>query len=99
MPKAMLVVMDGLGDRPIKDLGDLTPLEAARTPNLDALAVRGVNGVMNAIGVGLRPGSDTSHLAILGYDIDRFYTGRGTTWWWWTAGPGASPTPGLLSRT
>ena len=33
---------------------------------------------MNALGVGLRPGSDTSHLAILGYDIERYYTGRGT---------------------
>ena len=40
MNKAMLIVMDGLGDRPIKELGWLTPLEAARTPNLDALAAR-----------------------------------------------------------
>jgi 2,3-bisphosphoglycerate-independent phosphoglycerate mutase len=78
MNKAMLIVMDGLGDRPLKDLGWLTPLEAARTPNLDALAARGVTGIMNAIGVGLRPGSDTSHLAILGYDIEKYYTGRGT---------------------
>jgi len=78
MPKAMLVVMDGLGDRPIKELGNLTPLEAARTPNLDALAARGITGIMNAIGVGMRPGSDTSHLAILGYDINKYYTGRGT---------------------
>jgi len=78
MPKAMLIVMDGLGDRPIKELGNLTPLEAARTPNLDALAARGITGIMNAIGVGQRPGSDTSHLAILGYDIDKYYTGRGT---------------------
>lgn len=78
MNKAMLVVMDGLGDRPLKELGGLTPLEAAHTPNLDALAARGITGIMNAIGVGLRPGSDTSHLAILGYDIDRYYTGRGT---------------------
>src|SRR4030042_657212 len=78
MNKAMLIVMDGLGDRPIKELGNLTPLEAARTPNLDALAQRGISGMMNAIGIGLRPGSDTSHLAILGYDIDKYYTGRGT---------------------
>jgi 2,3-bisphosphoglycerate-independent phosphoglycerate mutase len=78
MQKAMLVVMDGLGDRPIKELGDLTPLEAASTHNLDALAARGICGVMNALGVGQRPGSDTSHLALLGYDIDKYYTGRGT---------------------
>ncbi len=78
MNKAMLIVMDGLGDRPIKELGGLTPLEAARTPNFDALAKRGITGMMNAIGIGLRPGSDTSHLAILGYDLDKYYTGRGT---------------------
>jgi 2,3-bisphosphoglycerate-independent phosphoglycerate mutase len=78
MHKAMLVVMDGLGDRPLKELGGLTPLEAAHTPHLDALAARGITGVMNALGVGQRPGSDTSHLAILGYDIERYYTGRGT---------------------
>ena len=78
MNKAMLIVMDGLGDRPIKELGNLTPLEAAHTPNMDALAARGVCGLMNALGVALRPGSDTSHLAIMGYDIDRYYTGRGT---------------------
>jgi 2,3-bisphosphoglycerate-independent phosphoglycerate mutase len=78
MNKAMLIVMDGLGDRPLKELGNRTPLEAARTPNLDALAARGITGMMNAIGIGQRPGSDTSHLAILGYDIERYYTGRGT---------------------
>ena len=78
MNKAMLIVMDGLGDRPLKELGDLTPLEAAHTPNLDALATRGITGMMNAIGIGQRPGSDTSHLAILGYELDKYYTGRGT---------------------
>ncbi len=78
MDKAMLIVMDGLGDRPLKELGDLTPLEAAHTPNLDALATRGVCGIMNAIGIGQRPGSDTSHLTILGYDLEKYYTGRGT---------------------
>jgi 2,3-bisphosphoglycerate-independent phosphoglycerate mutase len=78
MHKAMLVVMDGLGDRPVQELGGRTPLEAAHTPHLDTLAARGITGLMNALGVGLRPGSDTSHLAILGYDVERYYTGRGT---------------------
>ena len=40
MHKAILVVMDGLGDRPLRELGGLTPLEAAHTPNLDALAAK-----------------------------------------------------------
>lgn len=78
MHKVILLIMDGLGDRPLKELGYKTPLEAAHTPNLDALAARGICGVQNAIGVGQRPGSDTSHLAILGYDLDQYYTGRGT---------------------
>jgi 2,3-bisphosphoglycerate-independent phosphoglycerate mutase len=78
MNKVILLIMDGLGDRPIKELGDKTPLEAAHTPHLDALASRGICGVQNALGVGQRPGSDTSHLAILGYDPEKYYTGRGT---------------------
>lgn len=78
MNKVILLIMDGLGDRPIKELGGKTPLEAAHTPNLDALAARGICGLQNALGVGQRPGSDTSHLAILGYEPDKYYTGRGT---------------------
>ncbi len=75
--KVLLVIIDGLGDRPIKELGWKTPLEAAKKPNLNALARRGINGVMHAVGAAVRPGSDTSHLAILGYDPRVYYTGRG----------------------
>ncbi len=75
--KVVLLVCDGLGDRPVKELGDLTPLEAAATPNLDALAADAVCGYMCALGRGKRPGSDTSHLAIMGYDPDQYYPGRG----------------------
>ncbi|MCG2771133.1 MAG: phosphoglycerate mutase, partial [Desulfobacterales bacterium] len=50
--------MAGIGDRPVRELGGLTPLEAAHTPNLDALATRSITGLMNALEVGLRPGSD-----------------------------------------
>ncbi len=91
MQKVLLLILDGLGDRPIKELGGLTPLEAATTPNLDNLAVRGICGLQNALGVGQRPGSDTSHLAILGYDPERYYTGRGTIE---VAGLGMDLTPG-----
>jgi 2,3-bisphosphoglycerate-independent phosphoglycerate mutase len=71
------LVCDGLGDRPVKELGWLTPLEAARTPNLDRLAAESECGVMCALGRGHRPGSDTSHLAIMGYDPAQSYSGRG----------------------
>jgi len=76
-PKAVLLIADGLGDRPIKDLGCRTPLEAALKPNLDRLAAEGECGLMDPIGVGVRAGSDTAHLAILGYDPFKYYTGRG----------------------
>lgn len=75
--KALLLVMDGLGDRPVDGLGNRTPLEAAATPVLDALATLGEVGLMHTCGRGVRPGSDVAHLAILGYPPADFYTGRG----------------------
>ncbi len=75
--KIVLLVCDGLGDRPVQELGSLTPLEAAPTPNLDAMAADAVCGYMCALGRGKRPGSDTSHLAIMGYDPEQYYPGRG----------------------
>lgn len=77
MAKALLLIADGLGDRPIKKLGDKTPLEASEKPNLDKLATEGECGLMDPIAPGVRAGSDTSHLAILGYDPYKYYTGRG----------------------
>lgn len=76
-PKAVLLIADGLGDRPIKELGNKTPLEAAVKPNLDRVAAEGECGLMDPIAPGVRAGSDTSHLAILGYDPYKYYTGRG----------------------
>lgn len=75
--KVIFVVFDGLGDRPIKEFGFRTPLEAANTPNFDKLATKSICGLSNALGRGVRPGSDVSHLAIFGYPMDRYYTGRG----------------------
>ena len=75
--KTILVVIDGLGDRPIKELDNMTPLEKAETPNLDYLAKKGVSGLMHTLGMGVRPGSDTAHLAIFGYPMINYYRGRG----------------------
>ncbi len=74
--KAVLIIADGLGGRP-SDLNGQTCLEAAHTPNLDELARRGALGLLDPIGPGIRPGSDTAHLSLLGYDPYRVYTGRG----------------------
>ncbi len=69
--------MDGMGDRPIKELGNKTPLEAAHTPNMDKMAEEGITGIMDSIAPGIIPGSDTAHLSILGYNPYEVYTGRG----------------------
>ena len=75
--KASILIGDGLGDRPVADLDGRTPLEAADTPYLDRVAAEGECGQMDPIAPGIRAGSDTSHLAILGYDPFKVYTGRG----------------------
>ncbi len=71
------MVMDGLGDRAVKQLHWKTPLQAAVRPNLNWFAEHGSSGIVDIIGPGIRPGSDTSHLSILGYDPYKVYTGRG----------------------
>ncbi|MFA7694960.1 MAG: 2,3-bisphosphoglycerate-independent phosphoglycerate mutase [Methanoregula sp.] len=75
--KILFLVIDGLSDRPCPELGNRTPLEAAHRPNLNRLATEGVCGIMDTIATGIRPGSDTAHLALLGYDPHTYYTGRG----------------------
>ncbi|MGZ7048724.1 MAG: 2,3-bisphosphoglycerate-independent phosphoglycerate mutase [Methanobacterium sp.] len=75
--KGIIMIIDGMADRPLKDLGYKTPLEAARTPNMDKLAEIGITGIMDPISPGIRAGSDTSHISILGYNPYEVYTGRG----------------------
>jgi len=74
---ALLLIADGLGDRAVPELDGKTPLEAAKTPTLDRLAAEGESGLMDPVAVGVRGGSDTGHLAILGYDPYKVYPGRG----------------------
>jgi len=75
--KILFIVLDGISDRPCPELEGLTPLAAAKTPVLDKLAAEGCCGIMDTIAPGIRPGSDTAHLALLGYDPHKYYTGRG----------------------
>jgi len=75
MSKAIILVMDGLGDLP--DAKGYTPLSAALKPHMDKLAEDGATGLFSAIGEGMVPGSDTSHLNIFGYDHAKYYPGRG----------------------
>lgn len=75
--KILILLCDGVADRPVEELDGKTPLEAARTPNFDRLARLGENGILDPVAPGVRPGSDTAHLALLGYDPYEYYTGRG----------------------
>jgi len=74
--KYAVVVPDGLGDWPIKELGNQTPLEAADTPNLDQLAKEGILGTLQTAPAGMYPGSDVCALSLMGYDPEKCYTGR-----------------------
>ncbi len=74
MQRIIVIVVDGMGDRPV---GGKTPLQFAHTPNMDLLSKEGINGEMYTIAPGIVPGSDTGHLAIFGYDPCKTYTGRG----------------------
>lgn len=68
----LLLILDGIGDRPCPDLGGLTPLEAARTPHLDALAAQGASGVLYPLGPGRVPSSELAHFAFFGYPPELF---------------------------
>jgi 2,3-bisphosphoglycerate-independent phosphoglycerate mutase len=71
------MIIDGMADRPLEEFGFKTPLESADTPNMDKLVETGICGIMDPIKPGIRAGSDTSHISILGYDPYEVYTGRG----------------------
>ena len=74
--KYIVIVGDGMADRPLKELEGRTPLQKAFTPNMDRLAREGIIGAVRTVPVGLHPGSDIANLSILGYDPKVFYTGR-----------------------
>ena len=77
MKKILYIILDGLGDLPIKELADKTPLEAALTPHMDRLAQKGITGLIYPAGKGIAPESDVAVIFLLGYDAHKYYTGRG----------------------
>ncbi len=74
--KYVVILGDGMADRPLEELGNKTPLEYAKTPVMDELASKGEIGMVHTIPDGMKPGSDTANLSVLGYNPRKYYSGR-----------------------
>ena len=74
--KYIIILCDGMADEPLDELGGRTPLEAARTMNMDSLAKVSEIGMVRTVPAGMAPGSDTANLSVIGYDPKEYYTGR-----------------------
>ena len=74
--KYIVVLGDGMADEPVPELGNKTPLDAAATPVMDALAGAGIIGTVQNVPAGMAPGSDVANLSVLGYDPAANYSGR-----------------------
>lgn len=76
--KYIIILGDGMSDRPVRSLGGLTPLQAADIPNIDRLARMGRNGMLKSVPDGYKPGSEIANLSLLGYDVGKVFEGRGS---------------------
>lgn len=74
--KYALILPDGAADEPIAELNGLTALGAARKPNIDSIAAAGRVGCVRTVPKGFTPGSDVATLSVVGYDPNKYYTGR-----------------------
>ena len=74
--KYMVLLGDGMSDEPMEELGGKTPLQAAKTPNMDMMARNGLFGLARTVPAGYPPGSDVANLSVFGYDPATCYTGR-----------------------
>jgi len=75
--KYIVICGDGMADEPIAELGGKTPLEYAKTPNMDRIAREGASGLLRTIPDNYEAGSDIANMSILGYAPEKYYTGRG----------------------
>jgi len=74
--KYVVLLGDGMADRPLDALGGRTPLQAAKIPNMNWVAKEGRNGQALTVPEGFPPGSDVANLSVLGYEPGKYYTGR-----------------------
>jgi 2,3-bisphosphoglycerate-independent phosphoglycerate mutase len=75
--KYVVVIGDGMADYPLEELKGKTPLQVAKTPNMDKIALNGVSGFLKTVPDNMTPGSDVANLSIFGYNPEEYYTGRG----------------------
>jgi len=75
--KYLVILADGASDEPIKELGNKTPLMAAKTPYIDKLCAQGVSGRLDTVPPSLHPGSEVANMMVMGYDAEKYYRGRG----------------------
>ena len=74
--KYVIILGDGMADQPIESLGGRTPLQAAHKPVMDQMAGRAEQGIAYTVPENLPAGSDVANLAMLGYDPQKYYSGR-----------------------
>ena len=74
--KYVIIVPDGAADEPLEQFDNKTVLEAAHTPNMDKVSTLGRQGLVRTVPVDMEPGSDVAQMSLLGYDPQRYYTGR-----------------------
>ena len=74
--KYIVILCDGMADEPLESLSGKTPLEAAKTLNMDRLAKNAEIGMVQTVPKGMSPGSDTANLSVIGYDPKKYYSGR-----------------------
>ncbi len=74
--KYIVILGDGMADYPVDELGGKTPLETANKPNIDYMCAHGTVGLVSNVPENLAPGSDVANLSAMGYDPQKFYSGR-----------------------
>ena len=76
--KYLIILGDGMADEPVESLNNKTPLQTANKPEIDKLALEGINGELITVPQGFQPGSEIANLGVLGYDVNEVFEGRGS---------------------
>ncbi len=75
--KYLIILGDGMSDEPLESYGNKTPLQLAHKPSIDWLTKHGRSGLLTTVPASMHPGSEVANMAVLGYDVEKVYEGRG----------------------